>query len=313
MTKTRILAAVIVLLLLSALPAASRTAVLDFDGQKVNVSGYIQALYSATQPDTSSFSVARLRVDIWADPNETWGYLLEIDPTTTTTLIYGWVDIKSIPWFKLRFGKFYYPFGLEYTTPPDKFDTINPSTALWNYFGYSRDIGAQVLGGVNGFKYYLSVINGQDNSSSDKNNYKDFSGRMTYDFGGLVIGASLYSGLTGSDEAVDKGRVGGEIKYVNGPFTLKGEFVSGLGEHIRSQGWYAMPIYKALPNVEGVLRYEVFDMNLDEEEDAEYLWTYGVNYYYNDSLKLQINYISNIEEGEKVNDDTFAAQLQLSY
>ena len=304
-------------LVLFSCPALSKTKTIGLGSEEVKVSGYIQALYSSTQPDISSFSVARLRVDIWGDPNPIWGYLIEIDPTVSTSLIYGWVDIKSIPWFKLRVGKFYYPFGLEYSTPPSNFDTINPSNTLWKFFGFSRDIGAELLGGSNGFKYYLAVVNGNDNQGKDNNNFKDFCGRATYNFGDLTAGASVYSGLTGTDEARDRGRTGAELNYKNGLFSLKGEFISGLEETpdtvIRSQGWYVMPIVRFAGSFEALVKYEIYDPDVNSNIDANSYITYGINYFFTEDLKLQINYVRDIEEEEQIKDDTFAAQLQLSF
>ncbi len=292
----------------------AKTYELNLGEGKVDLSGYIQTLFSATEPTQNGFSIARLRFDIWADPSPVWGYLIEADLAASSPLIYGWIDLKTIPWFKMRFGKFYYPFGIEYTTPPSKFDTINPSTTLWNYFGFSRDIGAEVLGGSNGFKYWLSILNGQDNQVADKNDFKDFCGRATYDFGGLMVGASLYSGLTGTDEAFDKMRRGGELSYKNGAFSLKSEFISGLDvSTVESQGWYVMPIYRFNSNWEGLIKYESFDPDNDISGNAQSMITYGINYYFDEDLKLQMNYIRNIEEVEQIKNDTTAFQLQLSF
>ena len=294
--------------------AFCQTRQFDLGGEKINISTYLQVDYSSavssTAPPSNTFTIPRLRCDIWGDPTPSYGYLLELEGTTSPNIIYGWIDIKTIPWFKVRFGKFYYPFGLEYTTPPSKFDTINPSDTLWKYFGYSRDIGAEVLGNVGAFKYYLSVVNGNDNKPSDDNNVKDLCGRVTYDLGSLTLGLSDYNGRAGTGE-VEKSRVGGELKYNFGPFTLKGEFISGIDDRIKSQGWYAMPIFKFTSMVEGLVKVECIDPDIDEGGDLQTLVTPGINVFFDENLKLQVNYLMKSDQAIDSHSSTFTTQLQL--
>jgi len=275
----------------------------------INLTSYIQINYSSSPLSNDSFKVPRLRLDIWSDPDPNWGYLIEIDPTVSPAIIYGWIDYKINSLAKIRTGKFYYPFGMEYTTPPSRFDTINPATVLWNYFGYSRDIGVQLIGEAGGIKYYLSFINGRDNEATDDNNAKDFCGRATYSVGDLKIGVSQYSGLSGTAEA-ERTRTGAELLYSIGPITLKSEFISGLDGQTRSQGWYFMPIIEIIPNLEAVVKCEAWDPDIATGSDAETVVTPGLNIFFNDDVKLQINYVIKTEEGTQVDNDQVMLQLQ---
>ena len=61
-----------------------------------------------------------------------------------------------------------------------------------------------------------------------------------------------------------------------------------------------------------VIKFEVFDPNLDEEKDAEGIITFGINYFFNDWTRLQLNYLYKAEETE-ISNDEFLMQLQVKF
>jgi len=295
---------------LAAQPALSSVREVELGGDIIKFTSYLQARYSSAPSSNDSFTLPRLRIDVWSDPSPNWGYLVEIDPTISPAIVYGWIDLKASDRLKLRIGRFYYPFGLEYTTPPSRFDSILPATVLWEYFGYSRDIGAQVIGGRNRIKYYLSVVNGRDNEMTEDNDSKDFCGRVTFDLAGMTVGASHYSGRSGTTEA-ERMRTGGEVEFGAGPFTFKGEFISGLDGEVRSQGWYAMPIFDITPVIQALIKCESWDPDVKSPGDHQTIVTPGFNFFLEKDLKLQVNYVIKEEEKDPVENNSFLTQIQI--
>ena len=82
----------------------------------------------------------------------------------------------------------------------------------------------------------------------------------------------------------------------------------------------ASPIESALTTgiyVNNVFKYEYFDPNLDVKDNISYVYqermTLGANYYFNDKVRLQINYQANIQTVINVDDDALIAQIQVKF
>jgi phosphate-selective porin len=278
----------------------------------INIFNYLQVRYTSDPSAMDQFTIPRARIDVWGDVNDKLGYFTETDLMQSPALVYGWIDLKYISKATLRLGKFYYPFGLEYTTPPSQFDTINCTTTLWNLFGYSRDIGMQLSGKFEKFKYYLAVVNGADNSSTDNNKAKDVVGRVVFTpLNKLALGVSYYGGKSGTMEA-ERVRVGGEINYNEGSFSLKGEYISAKDGNVNKLGWYLQPAYN-ICNVQGLARYESWDPDLDISGDKRYIFTLGINWFFDLNAKLQVNYEIKSEETNEVANNALLTQLQLNF
>lgn len=65
-------------------------------------------------------------------------------------------------------------------------------------------------------------------------------------------------------------------------------------------------------NIQPVVKYESFDPNTDADSDASSIITFGVNYFFNDWTRLQINYLYKAEEIEVTNDEVLV-QLQVKF
>lgn len=290
------------------------SAVLAFEvkvGERtVNISAYLQARYSFDSSRTDQFTVPRLRTDIWGDVSSDFGYLVELDAVATPAIIYGWVDYKPDAVTKIRVGRFYYPFSLEYTTPPSKFDFINPTLTLWNIFGYSRDNGLQFSQNWGAFNYSLAVMNGADNQLTDDNETKDLLGRVVYKLSqNLSLGESFYLGKAGTSGA-DRKRIGAELNYQQGSFGLKAEYIRASDSPVSKIGWYLQPSIWFNPALQGLIRFESWDSDLEASGNLETVTTLGVNAFLNSDAKLQFNYeIKHKESGE--NNQALLAQVQL--
>ena len=64
--------------------------------------------------------------------------------------------------------------------------------------------------------------------------------------------------------------------------------------------------------IQPVLKYEFYDPDEDTENDAISVITFGVNYFFNDWTRLQLNYLYKAEETEEANDEVLM-QLQVKF
>ncbi|MFH1347513.1 MAG: porin [Candidatus Margulisiibacteriota bacterium] len=303
---------IIILLVFLQLASSAYALKLKIDDRVINISSYLQTRYTIDPSRKDSFSIPRLRSDIWGDIDENVGYLIELDATASPALIYGWIDLKPEKATKFRVGKFYYPFGLEYTTPPSRFDTINPTYTLWNLFGYSRDIGIQFSQDKENCKYAIALMNGADNQTSDDNESKDLLGR--YVFKGikdLDVGLSFQVGKAGTMET-ERQRIGAELNYKLGSFGLKSEYVRAIDNSVRKVGWYLQPSVWLSSSVQGLIRYEFWDPNTQAAGDRQTITTFGINAFIDPAAKLQVNYELKNEEVDTSN-NALLMQLQLSF
>lgn len=65
-------------------------------------------------------------------------------------------------------------------------------------------------------------------------------------------------------------------------------------------------------NIQPVIKYESYDPNTDADNDVEDIITFGVNYFFNDWTRLQLNYLYKAEEEEEANDEILM-QLQVKF
>ena len=71
--------------------------------------------------------------------------------------------------------------------------------------------------------------------------------------------------------------------------------------------------------VQPVVKYENFDPNTDgydtinDSYDYSTIATFGVNYFFNDWTRLQLNYLYKAEEGDEVANDEILMQLQVKF
>ncbi len=72
-------------------------------------------------------------------------------------------------------------------------------------------------------------------------------------------------------------------------------------------------------NIQPVIKYESYDPDYEPDDpgtdvnnDAESMITFGINYFFNDWTRLQLNYLYKAEETEIFNDE-FLMQLQVKF
>ena len=76
-----------------------------------------------------------------------------------------------------------------------------------------------------------------------------------------------------------------------------------------------MGAYNINEKFQPVLKYEFFDPNLDIKDDGSYLerFTVGLNYFFSDRVRFQLNYLANIDTVINVDNDALIAQMQVKF
>ncbi|HHE38379.1 MAG TPA: hypothetical protein ENL20_07375 [Candidatus Cloacimonetes bacterium] len=66
-------------------------------------------------------------------------------------------------------------------------------------------------------------------------------------------------------------------------------------------------------NLQPVVKYESYDPDLDTENDKQSIITFGMNYFFNDWTRLQLNYLYKAEETFEISNDEILMQLQVKF
>ena len=258
---------------------------------------------------------------------------------------------RFAPYAKISFGQFKSPFGLELSTACHKLYTINRSEVVSNLSGPFRDFGLMVSGTTgewNGLGtgtkdligYQFALMNGTGLNNADDNHKKDFIGRITFHpFEFITVGASYRTGKHPAlSEGVDddqRNRFGIDLDLNYKNFRIQGEFVDGSDDgsytvgggcgdpleviqgSVDRRGFFTQAMYRSKWNVEPVIKFERYDPSTAEADidDIHNVITYGVNYYFNEWTRLQINYLYRAEESARVEipNDVLLVQMQIAF
>jgi phosphate-selective porin OprO/OprP len=258
---------------------------------------------------------------------------------------------RFAPYISAAVGQFKSPFGIELLTPCHKLHTINRATVVRNLVAPWRDFGMMFSGGTgdisilgskttNFFGYNLAILNGTGINVRDDNNQKDIVGRLTFhpwEF--ITLGGSYRYGEhpTIVDDAPNdqRKRLGfdAELKYKG--FLVQGEYVQGadIGSYttgggcgdpltvhqgsINRDGYFVQALYDTPWGFQPIIRYETYEPNSDVDVTGDQLSiiTYGLNYFFNDRTRLQINYLYKVEENGNVEfpNDQLLVQMQIGF
>ena len=309
-----------------------------FSSKQLTLNGYTQirflSLQEAGKPD--AIDIRRARLDLKGVINPHWDYRLQLDFAGTPKILDATINYKYRDWLKFSAGQFKIPFSAENITQSNRLETIDRAQAvealvargkdvIGNQNG--RDIGIQLSGSL--FKtenrflvdYAFGGFAGAGINTTDNNESKDFSARLLlHPLKNLDLGGSYYNGFDkwGTPTAKEhvRSRYAAEFSYTYSVFTLKGEYLQGTDGAFNRGGWYGQIssfVYKN--NIQLVAKYDTYDPNIARETvgDITTNYTAGVNLYFNEWAKLQINYTNRVEEKKQVNNDIIAAQLQISF
>ncbi len=311
----------------------------ESDDGKVKVFGFIQPQYEyhMTDPASNTFKFMRARIGVTGKIPYDFSYyvVLEASPFVSPTgyplLLDAFISYNRYEWAKFSLGQFKQPFGQEVNTACHKLHTIRRSMVSDQLVSPQRDLGLIMLGGSNetAIKYSLAVMNGRGVTIKDNNNKKDVIGRVVFkplDF--LSVGGSFRYGFPNNDTDIRKSYAG-EVAVDAGNFLLQAEYIYDEGDYNRAAGGgcgsdpmtfgdkrsgaYVMAMYMTPFMIQPILKFEYFDTDHAIDNNNLYTWTYGLNYFFNDWTRLQVNYLYNAEKGAEKLNDAILVQLQVKF
>jgi len=237
--------------------------------------------------------------------------------------------------------------------------TINRSKVVNELTSPDRDLGIMISGSTGAKKifglekenilsYSISVTNGTGKNIYDTDKAKDFIGRIVIaPFDWISIGGSYQFGkqknpdvtITKMDERM---RYGGDITLKKYNFILQTEYVYGgdngskligggcgatpelVAGNFKSNGYYAQLMYNTKWKLMPLVKYETYDPNMELADDdhsayRQSTFTFGLNYYANDWVRVQLNYLYNTESSSstdivnynEIPNDMFLMQIQV--
>ncbi len=307
------------------------------DEGKPKLFGFIQPQYEYhfTEDETNTFKFKRARIGLKGNIPYDFKYYVVLENSAFVSgtgnpyLLDAFITYSRFKWAKISVGSFKQPFGLEVNTACHSLHTINRAGVSDQIVSPQRDMGIMILGGNNEtlVKYAFAVMNGSGLGIKDNNTAKDFIGRLTFkplDF--LRVGGSFRYGFPTVDPDSSRTSYAGEIEVKYGDFILQGEYIGDQGHYVRGgggcgadpvmlgedrSGVYVQAMYMTPFKLQPVVKFGMFDQDMNNDltisnVDYSYTITAGINYFFNDNTRLQINYLYNAEKGV---DDVFVEEL----
>ncbi|MDG1729697.1 MAG: porin [Algibacter sp.] len=318
----------------------------DVEGGTPNVKifGYIQPQFDynftdGEQDNTIRFKRARIGVRGNALDDFSYYFMLEASPfiggTADTYLMDAFVTYEADNWARISVGTFKQPFSLDVATPCHMLKTIERSVVADQLVAPQRDFGLAVFGGnkFNKLNYSVAVMNGTGLNQGDNNTKKDIMGRATYKITrNLTVGGSFRFGHPIPNNNVDdRSSYGGELLLELDKLRVQAEYIYDEGAYFagaaggcgttpialgeKRDGAYMLATYAVNEKFEPIFKYEYFDPDIDLKDNIGYLerMTIGFNYFVNNKVRFQLNYLANIETVVDVNNDQLLAQVQIKF
>ncbi len=313
----------------------------------VNVIGFVQSQYDYSLYDEaeSSFGFNRARIGVTGNIPYDFSYyvLLEASPFKKdgpkAYLLDAFVTYNRFSFANVSMGSFKTPFSLEMSTPCNALHTINRSKVVNELTAPDRDMGLMLLGGSDTtlFRYAISVMNGSGILVKDPDTFKDVVGRLVFQPANWVnIGGSFKSGKSKNIDNPSLAdntskRFGAELELDVANFLVQSEYIYGKDDgsytvgggcgsdpevvtgSIKRSGMYVMALYKTPWNFQPVLKYENYNNDIDTKNRMEQITTFGFNYFFNDWVRLQVNYEYKAEQAKEIKNDMFMVQLQAKF
>lgn len=300
----------------------------------LKLAGYAQVRYIAKEDGIDGFDIRRARLDFKGNFTERFEYRTQVEfGSTAIKLLDASISYKFDESRKITFGQFIVPFSLENLTSNTKIETVNRSQVVEALAGRSKDvigdqngddIGVQMSGSLfpqgeyNFIEYTAGVFNGSGINKADLNEQKDVAARIVLrPFKELSIGGSIYDGLGNyGTPANDKNRdrVEADIAYFDGVLSVRAEAIVGKDDTVEKDGWYAQAGYFLFPKeLELVAKYDLYDPNTSKANDETGVATFGVNWFFNKLVFVQVNYEYKVETGTALLNNGVAAQLTLQF
>lgn len=260
---------------------------------------------------------------------------------------------RFAPYFKVSVGQFKTQISAEQIHGCHKLLTINRSLPVEHMAGPIRDMGVMFSGSVDTlfgenlkdlFGYTIGIMNGTGRNLFDNNLQKDITARLTikpvdfltiggnYRYGKQLIEVEGEEPLEGS-----KTTFGVDLTLNYNNFFLQGEYLMAdnegtittgggcSGEPIEvieakdNNGFYVQAAYMTPWNLQPVVKYETYDPDINAEATGnlyvENIMTFGLNYFFNEWTRVQLNYLYKAEENGDVEyaNDEILLQFQVQF
>ncbi|MEO0206256.1 MAG: hypothetical protein ABIL22_06240 [candidate division WOR-3 bacterium] len=227
---------------------------------------------------------------------------------------------KTIPDAKLMIGLQKVYFGMmdiwEYPLIEKNLEEVEKKTS-------SADLGLGLYGLIsNGFgEFALQVFNGNGYSNVTENNAnKAVCGNLALiPIPGIMLKGSLWQAKTPQliDSVltqVDQNRYAGLLQFKYGPATVIGEVLMAKDHTTDGLGYSGFVEFAVNKKLSVLGRYDMFDKNRNEENDAHTRMIGGINYAIADNLLTQLNYqIKIYEDPAQDAEDVIMLQFKYSY
>ncbi len=313
----------------------------------INVFGFLQTQYDYNFYDDpeSNFGFNRARIGVQGAIPYDFSYyvLLETSPFKKdgpkAYLLDAFVTYSRYSFAKVSVGSFKSPFGLELSTPCNALHTINRSKVVNELTAPDRDMGFMLLGGSDTtlLRYAVAVMNGSGLLVKDIDKYKDIIGRLIIQpTSWLHVGGSFKMGksVNTADPTLDDNttkRFGTELELNFANFMVQGEYIYGKDDgsytvgggcggdpeivqgSVERSGMFVMAMYTTPWNFQPVLKYENYNSDMSLTNNLEQVTTFGVNYFFNEWTRLQINYEYAAEQAKEIKNDRLMVQLQVRF
>ena len=315
----------------------------------VNVFGYLQAQYDygfAEGDNTNTFGFNRSRIGVMGNIPYDFSYyvLMETSPFKKdgpkAYLLDAFITYNRYSFAKVSLGSFKSPFGQELGTPCHSLYTINRSKFVNELTAPDRDMGLMILGGSDTtlIQYSVALMNGTGLLEKDADKYKDLVGRVRLQPNDWMhVGGSFRFGKAASqDETVtepdERTRLGAEFEIEKYGFLVQGEYIwaedkgsylvgGGCGSDpelvqgsVKREGLSIMALYNLTYNLQPVIKYENYNSDLSlGNNNMEHITTLGINYFFNEWTRLQVNYEYKAEWYGETSNDMVMVQLQVRF
>lgn len=254
-------------------------------------------------------------------------------------LLDAFISYTRFKWAQLTIGQFKSHFTLEMATPCHSLTTINRSQAVINLVSPDRDIGVMLSGLLfnDRLSYNMALTNGTGRGMRDDNNAKTFHSRIQVTpFEFLKLGGGIQYGVhPPADESIltddSRFRWAADMQFQFRNLTLIGEYISGqdkgsyvvgggcglppeilMGDLNRS-GFYITAMYRTPWNLQPVFRYETWNTDTSSLTASEHTMVFGLNYWFNDWTRVQLNYLYRAEERVEIFNDQLLLQVQVMF
>ncbi|MGD0783324.1 MAG: porin [Candidatus Aminicenantales bacterium] len=292
--------------------------------QAFKLTGFTQVLSTSQSDGLDALALRRARFSLIGDVLKNVKILVQVDLVKSPALLDAQVDWTLSKAIDVRVGQFKIPFSLESNTSYDNLDTIEHSQVVdkvapgWDIGSNGRDIGLVLAGQASIFEYAVGAFNGAGINKADTNDHKDLTGRLlARPVDGLSIGGSYYDGLystaAGAPRTVRR-RTGYEAAWVKGILSLKAEYIRATDAATTRAGGYVQAAVFVVPKkYQVVLKYDAYDNNLSLGGDCVDAYTAGVNWFWAERSRLQVNYrVFRSEAGLTLN-RVLEVQFQIGY